>query len=449
MKHIVIVGGGFGGITAALELERLLGRSPAVRLTLIDREAYQLYPPNLYEICTAEEELASLTDLKHSITVPIAEILRGRSIDFVQGEVTAIDAERRTISLRGAGPGQDSGQTGGQGAGQPLEYDYLVLALGSTSNSYGIPGVEEYAIPLKSVNDALRIRDKIEFAVQVRRYDMTKLHIRIAVAGGGFAGVEVAAELQKFLDFVAWKNNFPREKIETLLIEGSNRILNGLDDAVARDVAARLHDLGVRVQVSSFVTKVGADFLEFKNGERLEYDCLIWTAGVKASAVPLIPAPRLDSGGRVVVDGFFHPMGALEVVGSLRAGTATGASGAAVAGASNIFIIGDACNFADPAGHPLPGTIPQAEDQAKFVARALAAQLAGHQPKPYFCRQFGYIIPVGGKWAVLKLKRLYITGWLAYAIREFVAWRWFAGLIGPWKALRLIYFDEKIYSRND
>ena len=408
MKRIIVVGGGFGGITAALAIVKYA--DPDAEVTLIDREPYQQYSPNLYELVTAEEELTALTDLKHSIAVPMAEIVQGRNIKFVRGEVTAIDASSRQVT-----------------AGlQHFEYDYLVLALGSTSNSYGIPGVDEFAIPMKSANDALRIRDKLEFVIQAHRYDISKQYIRVAVAGGGFAGVEVAAELQKFLDFVAWKNNFPREKIETLLIEGSGRILNGLDDVVARDVAGRLHDLGVRTQVSSMVVKAEASFLEFKNGERLEYDCLIWTAGVKANSVPLTPEPALDRVGRIVVDGYLHPPALPEV-----------------------FILGDLACVLDADGRPMPGTIPEAEYQAEYVAKSLAALVKGRKPGAFSCRSFGYIIPVGGKWAVLKTSKIYIKGWMAYAIREFVAWRWFAGLIGPWKAFRLLYFDEKIYSKND
>lgn len=419
MKQIVVVGAGFGGLAAALALSRApgvrSGQGFAAEITLIDRESYQLYHPNLYEIATAEEELTSLVDLKHSITLPLAEILRGRQVNFVQGTITSVISEQRQIIVDAA----------------KIDYDFLILALGSTSNFYGIPGVEEHAIPVKSLHDALRIRDKIEFVIQAHRYDMSKPYIRVAVAGGGFAGVETAAELQKLIDFVAWKNNFPREKIETLLIEGTDRILPGLDDVVARDVTARLHDLGVRTQVSSFVVKAEPEFLEFKNGERLEYDCLIWTAGVKANPLPITStaaasAPATDRGGRVIVDGFLR-----------------------IPGQANIFVIGDNCSFMDQQGRPLPGTIPQAEHQARYVADVIAAELAGRKPRAYACRQFGYIIPVGGKWAVVKTPRIYIKGWLGYAIREFVGMRWLAGLIGWWKAFKLVYFEEKIYSKND
>lgn len=411
MKNIIIAGAGFGGVTVALKLGRVLRGATEARVILTDREAYQLFYPNLYELASSDEELTSLLELKHSITVPVREILRGKDVEFIQGALDKVDIERSEVVV----------------AGKSIHYDYLILSLGSVSNFYGIPGAQDYAIPLKSANDALRMRDKVEFAVQSRRYDMAKQYVRVAVAGGGFAGVETAAELQKFLDFVAWKNNFPREKIETLLIEGTDRILPGLDDRVARDVYARLHDLGVRVQVSSFISGVDANFLQFKNGEKLEYDCLVWTAGVKAAPAPFFGSgPASDRGGRILVDQFLHP-----------------------AGPPNVYVIGDQACVIDSSGRPLIGNISNAEDQAFYVADSVASVLAGRTPKPFSCRRHGYIIPVGGKWAVVKTPGIYIKGWLGYVIRELVFLRYFAGIIGWSKALRLAWFDEQIYSKKD
>lgn len=411
MKSIVVLGGGFAGMTCVLDIEkRYRSAGGEVKIYLINEASYQEYHPNLYEIATSPEEITAMQELAHSVALPIQPLLEGKNITFVQGKVTLIDQDERVVHV----------------GEHQVPYDYLVLALGAAPNFYGIPGVAERGHTLKSIADALKIRDSLESLIQLHRVDMTKDQLRVVVAGGGFAGVEVAAELQGFLDFVCWKNNFPREKTETLIVEGANRILPGLDDTLAKDVAQRLHDLSVRVQVNSMITKVDDHFVEFKNGERLEYDLLIWTAGVKAQTAPFKNPVAADRGDRLIADG------------TLRLNNS-----------KDIFVIGDQACIYDSNQHPLPGTAPQAMYQAHYVADAISALMRGKNPKPFSCRTYGYIIPVGRKWAVLKQGPLYIKGWLAYVIRGFVAMHYFASVAGWWRAFKLVAMETKLYSRND
>src|SRR3989344_5266476 len=159
---IVILGGGFGGVAAALGMEKKFRANRGVKITLIDREPYQLFNSNLYEVAAAAEELESVKDLKKSIGVPFAEIFKKRQVEFIQGEVRSVDAGSRTVGL----------------SNKAINYDYLVLALGSCEECFNIPGAGEYGTPLKSLGNALKIKNAVEFAVQVHKYDAQKKYVR-------------------------------------------------------------------------------------------------------------------------------------------------------------------------------------------------------------------------------------------------------------------------------
>nr|MDQ3018805.1 FAD-dependent oxidoreductase [bacterium] len=373
-KKVVILGGGFGGIACAKKLD---ADYPGFEVTLIDQSPYHIIHSNLYEVATAPEELSDLRKLKQTVALAYTKIFTDTRVIVKQGKVISIDAEKQTVELE---------------HGSVL-YDYLVAALGARPNYYGIAGADQFSIPLQTAGDALRIRDRIEFAVQAHRLDTQKDVVRIMVAGGGVAGVEVAAELQGMLDFIAWKNNYPRKKIETVVIEGTGQMLPGFETKVAETIANRLEKFGVKILTRRMIAGVESNMVTFSNGERMEHDCLIWTAGVKAVPLPLKKPVLTAKGDRVEVDEYFR-----------------------VNGHANIFTIGDqSCHHAKD-GAPLPGTASQAIDQGVYIAGALSAFAKNKTPATHTCKVFPYIIPLGGKWAIYKSSRMYIKGYLAYFI---------------------------------
>lgn len=412
MKQIVIIGGGYAGINAALQARKRLHPSEAA-ITLIDCHPYHLAYTYLYEVATSLETEANLPELKESVTVPIADVIAGTDITFVQAEVTKIDQATNTIKL-------NSKTT------PKITYDYLVAALGSNSNFYGIPGAEEHAVPLKSVHDSFAIRNRIQFLVDAHREDMIKPLLRIAVAGGGFAGVEIAAELKGLLDFLAKDNNYPREKLEVRIIEGANQLMPGLGERVGKAVYNRLKKLGTEIQLDSLITKVDEKFMEFNTGERLEYDCIIWTAGIKARLAPFTEPLETDRGGRIITDITLHP-----------------------AKFNNIFIAGDLVSVPDQLGKPVPATARHAIDQGKYIGKALASLVQGQTPPPYAPKILGYIVPLGGKWAIFKTPRFYMAGFLPYVFRQIAMFHYFYTIIGLSKAFKLSFLENKLYSRND
>ncbi len=407
-KQAVILGGGFGGISCAKSFARLY---PHFDVTVIDQSANHVIHGNLYEVASSPEEIFDLKDLNQSVAVPYTKIFEGSRINFKQGKVVGIDAENNSVKLEHGS----------------ISYDYLISSLGAIPNYYGIEGAELYSIPLQRSSDALRIRDRIEFAVQSSRHDTQKDVVRFIVAGGGVAGIEVAAELQGMLDFVAWKNSYPREKIETVIIEGSGQLLPNFPARAVKDATARLESLGVKNITHRMISKVQSSMVEFSNGEKMEYDCLVWTAGVKACPLPMISSkPLVGRGDRVEVDEYFR-----------------------VKNSKNIFAIGDQGCHHDKQGNPLPGNAAQAIDHGEYAAYAINKFSFNRQPRMHSCKTYPVLIPLGGKWAIFSGQRIYFKGIIGYFIREIVWLKYFASLIGWVQALKMLKHNEDIYSVNE
>ncbi len=201
----------------------------------------------------------------------------------------------------------------------------------------------------------------------------------------------------------------------------------GLGEQVGRDVYERLRSIGIEIRVDSLISSVDGQFMEFKNGERLEYDCLIWTAGVKARSAPFITPLQTDRSGRLMTNAMF---GLTEH--------------------SEIFALGDQGCYMDPStGRPMPGTARQAIKQGRYVGGALAALLRNQKPKPFVCQNLGYIVPLGGKWAIFKTPQLYFKGFLPYIARQIAWFHYYWTILGLRRAMKLSLLENKLYGRND
>lgn len=410
MKQILILGAGFAGITAALNLSKQVSAQDA-EIIIIDKEDYHLFTTNLYEVATAEEEMTSMGQLKKTITLPIKEVLNSGRVRLVKGTVKLIDQEKKQVSLED---------------GKNFSYDYLVIATGSVSDYFNIEGAENFSIPLKTLKDALKIRNQVEFAIQAHRLDTSKKLLRFVVAGGGYTGVEFVSELSNLVKILSWKYGYPPQKMEIVVVEGTSQLIPGLSDRLSRDAYKRLEELGVRVMLSSFIVKVTDGFLDFKNGERLAYDLLVWSAGVKARTMNFSKELALDKKGRILTTPFLQAQNW-----------------------PNIFVTGDIACAMSAKGMPAPPTAQDAVHQGRYVARALAAQLANKKIGPYSVLKHGFIVSIGGKWAIMSVGFWYISGFLGYLIRQGANLRYYGSLVGWWQATKYVVFQMEIYSRND
>lgn len=408
MKHVVIVGAGFGGIACAKELLR---RGIDAQLTLIDQNDYHTIHGNLYEVATSPSDLSSQQELRTTVSIPLSKIFSGQKINLIKAKVDNLDIANKILV-----------------AGKhKISYDYVVMSQGATANFYDIEGVQQFALVLQSTRDALLIRNRVEQILTEFKYNKSQPQLDFMVVGAGLAGVELAAELQGMLSFLCWQNNIPRQKVVTTLLERSETILPGFPQAVILATKERLKELGIRQLTNTAITKVTKRYIHTNNQEQLSYDAIVWTAGVKSVSIPVENNGDIkQTKSRTEVDGCFRlPLN------------------------KNVFVIGDQCCFHDEEGQPLPGTANQAVDQGKYVASALISLLRNQTPAPYTCKKFPTIITVGQKWAIYVGQRFMLTGYLAYLVRELGWFRYYWSLLGFGQGLRWLRRSEKLYSRND
>lgn len=410
MKNIVIVGSGFAGLRAALELEKKFKKNKDIKIILVDKNDYHLFSPNLFEVASSDEELVSVSQIKKSITIPLEEIFAGKSVQLLKGEMYKIDPDRQTIQV----------------GVKNIQYDYLILGLGLAVDSSGIEGLSEQSLPLNTLSDAFRIRNQIEFAVQSQKLEFGKKNIEIIIIGGGYTGVELAASLNKLLDFVAWKNQYPREKIQIRLVEAESKLLYGIDSRLSKDVYSRLLALGVRVDLSAKINFVRKNYVELVSGEKKFYDVLIQTMGKKVFPLSIF-AEELDESQRVKVNQYLQ-------FGQNH----------------NIFIAGGMAGTKESFPNKYSGSIPNAISQGKYIAYALPFLMRNKLPKlPYKNIDYPFIISLGGKWTIFTSKHLYFKGLFAYIIEKCVHFRYYASILGWQKAIKYLIFEMEIFGRND
>lgn len=379
--HVVIIGGGFGGLKAAREL----ARAP-VRVTLVDRQNHHLFQPLLYQVAMAGLSPAD-------IAIPIRTVFRGHdNVRVLLAEVTGVDLGKRRVELRD---------------GEHLGYDYLVVASGATTNYFGHEASwRPVAMPLKKVDDALEIRRRVLLAFEAaERQPDPRARQRLltfVVIGGGPTGVEVAgtlAELAKRVLADDYRLARP-ESARVILVEMIDRLLPGFDDELARAALRQLTDLGVSVRLSSPVRAI--DERGVLTGEEcIEASTVLWTAGVRATRLGMSLGVSLDSSGRVKV-----------------------MSDCSVPGHPEVFVIGDLAHFAEgDASKPLPGLAPVAMQQGRYVARAIKARVSGEARDagkkrlgPFVYNDRGMLATIGRSRAVMQVGRVKLAGFVAWLL---------------------------------
>ena len=437
MKKIVILGAGFGGIKAAFEICKKLKQlalEGKYELILVDKNSYHTYTPTLYEVAATSKNLANQIDLKSIVTFPLAEIFKGRKITLLQKTVSALDLLDGDIHF-------SDGPSATLKAGQKLKFDYLVLALGSEANYFNIPGLKENSLVLKNFLDALKIRDAIW-----RRAEAGEKNIKIVIGGGGSTGVELAGEIKSWL--CQLEEEFAKCNASVRIIEGTPSILSGFDERIIKKVTKRLRKIGVELLLNELIEKVepglpGQGKAILKSGRVADYDILIWTGGVKAaSLVGALPLKK-EQKGRVEAVG---EMECLPQSPDLKL-------------YGKIYGLGDAVCFYNPlTGKPVPLLAEAAIQEAKVVAYNIIEDIKfaeGLTKKPRHkkynpAKEFPYVIPVGGKYAVAKIGPLVISGFLGWVTKGLVEIYYLLfNVLPPWQALKVWLKGLWIFIQND
>ena len=369
--RVVILGGGFAGLQTAAALETLLAGDPSVAVTLVNETNALLFTPMLAEVAGSSLEASH-------ISTPLRTSLH--TAEFVRARVASIDLPRRRILLA-----SDAADTAKGMPVRELPYDHLVLALGSVSNYFGQKGVEEHAFDFKSLLDAIRIRnhviDMFERAARESDPAARRAQLTFVVAGGGFAGVELAGSLNDFCrGILADYPGLSAEELSVVLVHSRDRVLPELSESLGRYAKESMEARGVTFRLGTRLVDARPGAVVLSDGE-LAAETLVWTAGVAPSPLlATLPFAR-DKRGAVVVEPTM-----------------------AVPGAPGIWAVGDSAALTDGrTGKPCPPTAQFAIREGAHLAKNVLAAIRGRAPEPFHFEALGALCVVGHQTACAEL----------------------------------------------
>ncbi|MCA9568241.1 MAG: NAD(P)/FAD-dependent oxidoreductase [Myxococcales bacterium] len=374
--RVVVIGGGFGGLAVA---QGLAGSGCDV--TLLDRRNHHLFQPLLYQVATAALSPSDIAE-------PLRSIVRGvPNVRVRLGEVVGVDLEAREVHL------EEDGAEGRDRAAVP--YDRLVIAAGARDSWFGHDAWAEHASGLKSLGDALRIRQRILLAFERAEWETDpgkrRALLTFVVIGGGPTGVELAGALAEiaFKTMIRDFRNIDPTEARVLLVEGAEGVLMAYPPALREKALAQVKALGVEVRLKTLVTDLveGAVLL---GDERVETETVLWAAGVQAASIARGLGVETDRMGRLVVQ-----------------------DDCSLPGHPDVYAIGDIACFAHTAdGRPLPGLAPVAQQMGRYVAR----RLQGVDTGPFAYTDRGSMATIGRRRAVMKAGRVELAGFVAWVL---------------------------------
>lgn len=374
LARVAIVGAGFGGLAAA----RKLRRAP-VSVLLIDKNNFHTFQPLLYQVATAGLEPSE-----------IAHAVRGifhsqKNFDFRLGEVTGIDLAARTLSLS---------------AGEPVAWDYLILAPGATNNDFGIPGVAEHAIFLKTLQDALALRNHVIEQFEAANVDPSLVDqgaLNFVLIGGGATGVEMAGALVELIGQVLRRDypHLPVDLAKIVLVERSPELLTPFHPKSQRHALAVLRERGVEVRLNESIVSASAEGVKLGSGLEIRSRSVIWTAGIKAMPFAELLGVAPGRGGRLTVE-----------------------PDLSLPGHPEVYAIGDLAGALDKEGKPLAQVAQVAIQGGHHAARQIRNRIAGKPIQPFRYFDPGVMATIGRNAAVAEfpigLRFTGRIGWLMW-----------------------------------
>jgi NADH dehydrogenase len=381
-QHIVIIGGGFAGVNAA---KKLLQINKNFSVTLVDRNNYNFFPPLLYQVATGFLDVSN-------ISYPYRKYFRGYpNFTFFMGELLEIRPEKNTVVL----------STGA------LHYDQLIMATGTTSNFFGNENIKNNALPMKTIADALLLKntllERFEAASRSTDADERRKLTTMVIAGGGPTGVEIAGMLAGLRKNVIAKD-YPNLKdlpIDIYVLDGLPSLLAPMRKASQDYTYKSLQDMGVIIKLNQLVKDFDGDTVFLGDGSTIATHNLLWTAGVTAQVFNGLPESYYGRGKRLIVDGYNK-----------------------VTGATNIYAIGDTCIQTTDAGFPNghPQLAQVAIQQGTLLAKNLHAEAVSNKIEPFSYNDKGSMAIIGRNKAVADLSnpKLHFSGFIAWLMWLFV-----------------------------
>ena len=370
--HVVIIGGGFGGLSAA----RALKGAP-VRITLVDRTNHHLFQPLLYQVAMAGLSPADIAE-------PIRSVLRRqKNVTVLLAEAVGVDFEQRVVQL----------------ADGSLNYDYLILATGGRTSYFGHEDWEQFAPGLKDLDDAVEIRRRVLLAFEAAEKEMDAERrqqlLTFVVVGGGPTGVELAGAIAELAHFVLARDfrRIDPQAARVILLEGGPRLLPGFAPDLSESAMKQLQNLGVNVRVNTIVTNIDENGAHL--GEQMiQAATVIWGAGVQATAFAAQLQASHDRAGRVILE-----------------------PDLTLPPHKNVFALGDMTSFTHQDGKPLPGVSPVAMQMGRCAARNILHALEGEPYERFKYVDKGSMATIGRHAAIAEIGKLHLSGlpaWLAW-----------------------------------
>ncbi len=353
-KKILIVGGGFGGVKAAL----ILSNDPRFEVTLISKSQDLVFYPTLYEAVTSFKEANSL--------IPLRSLFENKRINLVFKDAKSLDRISKTLKT------QD---------GQSYQYDILILALGVVTNYFGIPGLKEHSFSIKNFEEINRFKRHLHKEL----VDDQKLDSHYLIIGGGPTGIELAGTLPEYIKELSYNHGLKSHKPNITLVEAAPKLLPNLPKDVSRTIRQRLHRLGVRIITNQSIKRLDEDQAQIDNSV-IKTKTVVWTAGVSNNPFFILNNFSILTRGKVAVNTYLSTE-------------------------KDIYVIGD------NADTPYSGMAQTAIWDAEFVANNLIRIENGHQPKSYIAKKPITIIPVGRHWAALIWRKVKVYGYLGWLLR--------------------------------
>ncbi|OCK51715.1 NADH dehydrogenase [Chryseobacterium sp. CBo1] len=415
-KHIVIIGGGFAGIN----LVKSIARNKNFRITLVDRNNYHFFPPLIYQVATAFIEPSH-------ISYPFRKLFaRYDNVNYHMGSLINVNTETQHIET-------DTGE---------IFYDYLVVALGTETNFFGLENVEKCALPMKTIHEALYLKNhllmSLEKAARNKNLNRAERLQNIVIAGGGPTGVELAGMIAEMGAYIAEKE-YPEIELNLshlYLVDALPTLLSPMSDAAKKTAYENLKKLGVNILLNVSVKDYSDGNVILSDGKKIKTESLIWTSGVIGRKVPGIPETCIGKGRRLLVDEYNR-----------------------VLGFENIFALGDIClhlsdkNF--PKGHPQVAQV--AIQQAKLAAKNIIRQEKKETLQPFIYNDKGSMAIISKYKAVVDLPKFSYTGFFAWLTWLFIhiipltgfrnkirlAFEWFRLFITNNPSIRMILQPKK------
>lgn len=439
IQRIVIIGGGFAGVRAALDLSKKIKNA---EIKLIDKNDYHSYHPDYYEIASAilnsvpkQECVSDVLALCKTVAIPYSMIFQGdKKIEFIKSEVVKIDFKNSVVETADK---------------NIFYYNWLIVSSGSKTSFYDIPGLKSAALEFKTVNDALNIRNAL---CEIFSNKAKREKIDILIGGAGFTGSEVTGEIANYIKYLCKSCKRPKNSYSLKIVEASQNILGGASQWARKKSKKRLEKLGAEIILNVEIEKIepaqntnplndehlslvpenSKGKMILKNGQIFPFDILIWTAGVEASEISkLFPEDTLQKKFCLKTDKFLR-----------------------VLPYENIFAAGDIAYYVnEKTENPLPMTAQTAMSEGKYAAYAISQKInletADAKLKPYKPAVSKFIIPLGGKYALADLDFIKFSGFLAWSLKHMVTLHYFLKILPFSYALKIWLSGMRIYIKND